>query len=70
MSENNSTSNPKKKISPFKKKSPAKTLSNDYIDERLRSIYKGEDGKIPNMKKGSEFWKDFYLKRLYQIVDE
>ena len=43
--------NPKKRISPFKKKPAGKNPSNDYIDERLRSIYKDEDGKIPNMKK-------------------
>ncbi len=62
MSENNSASNPKKKVSPFKKKSPPKSLSNDYIDERLRSIYKGEDGKIPNMKK-IEIKKSSFLLR-------
>jgi hypothetical protein len=62
MSENNSTSNPKKKILPFKKKSPPKSPSNDYIDERLRSIYKGEDGKIPNMKK-IEIKKSSFLLR-------
>jgi hypothetical protein len=44
-------------------------ISKDILRNCVRLVLEVLD-KTKNMKKGSEFWKDFYLKRLYQIVDE